>query len=233
MLRLLSEFTIPKRNGANEDCTRVTLSFDHDSVVVCDGLGGEELPSLAAQVVADSMVQFPEVLAQCESLDQALAKTAILASEAISEKEEKLDSGRIAASMAMLVRSGHTYYKVWCGDVRIYHVRAGTLLSVTEDHSQGTDLVKRGMYSKEEVRRLRRVRSGLVAVSRDPARFEGCLLEDVQASDRFVICTDGFWAWFGEQELVDLISDDCFEEAKARVRDFAQDDATFVCLEVC
>ncbi|MEZ4885210.1 MAG: protein phosphatase 2C domain-containing protein [Chitinophagales bacterium] len=95
----------------------------------------------------------------------------------------------------------------WVGDSRIYHIRAGNILYETEDHSLVNELIKRGEITTEEakVHPQRNVILRAISGSDNPSQISVHQIEEVEAGDFFMLCSDGILESVDERILVTLL----------------------------
>ncbi len=166
--------------------------------VVADGLGGHRDGALGAQAVMDAAATV--VRERTELLrTQPAEALALLCSDA--------QAAVVAASakahstvVALWLHQNHVYW-MHVGDSRFYHLRAGSRLARTRDHSAAQILIDLGEISEAEVAnhpdqsRLYRSLGG--AKLPKPDIGSGAILPD----DVLVLCSDGFWEYISETEL--------------------------------
>ncbi len=106
---------------------------------------------------------------------------------------------------ALLIHGGH-YACVWCGDFRVYRLRAGELTRLTRDHSEVQDLVDRGILDEDEARSWPRrniITRGLgVADTPDLEIVDGPALP----GDRYLLCSDGLTGPVQDSEIATLLA---------------------------
>lgn len=176
--------------------------------IVSDGMGGRTGGRMAAdQVIATATHVFHDLGEDdAGSLPGLLktmadeAHTVIRLSGLSSEKEPH------ATFVALIVRSD---YAVWAhaGDSRLYHFRAGRILHRTEDQTYASYLRSHGRH-KQAIEAERRFKHMLVS-SLGLARPPSVLIDDtsdLRSGDAFLLCSDGLWAHFSDDELGDALA---------------------------
>ncbi len=108
---------------------------------------------------------------------------------------------------AILIRSGFCY-GAHVGDSRVYRVRAGEVLQLTEDHTLINYKLKHGLITKEEAATM----GGKNVITRAVGHRDYVQVDtadiDVQPGDRFLLCTDGLHGYLeSDREVGDLIGD--------------------------
>ena len=184
--------------------------------LVADGMGGHGGGDLASSAVvaalqtvgepdsaAGLLNQFEERIIQVNSDLRALAKS----------RATQVIGTTIAA---VLVHGSH-YACVWCGDSRVYLLRAGALTQISHDHSEVQDLLDRGILEPREAKRWprRNIITRALGVS-DQAALE---IADgpIQPGDRFLLCSDGLTTHVEDSEIAALLGGDEPQRVCARL----------------
>ena len=194
-----SIFQESRKGGRKYNQDRMGYVFSRESlmIIVADGMGGHLHGEIAAQITVEFVGQKfqregrPKLPDPVAFLNEALngAHAAILQ---YAEEHGLLESPRTTV-VAAIVQDSHTWW-AHAGDSRIYHIRAGQILSQTRDHSRVQQLVLQGI-----------VREEAVAAHPDRNKIFNCLgahvapqIEITQrarltAGDTLLLCTDGVW----------------------------------------
>jgi protein phosphatase len=194
------------RRKVNEDA--VGVSEAHGVCVVCDGMGGHASGEVASRMAVDVIVRGlqrdlpplgPVVRGAAgrdrEAVAAALTRAIDAANAAVFERgrsDPAIESGRpMGTTVAALVLAGDAVLLAHIGDSRIYRVRGGELVPLTEDHSVTT--------SHEERRRGRKRKYVTRALgTRKKVRAE-LRFDEALPGDRYLLCSDG---------LTDCVADD-------------------------
>ena len=178
--------------------------------VVADGLGGHGDGDKAAACVTAAMHKaWDDHRAQPENkewLPSAVAK----ANEAVLQMQKET-GGRMKSTLVALEVDDTRARWAHVGDSRLYHISAGHISLVTEDHSVTYKKFRAGEITRMQMN-FDEDRSSLLRAVGDPTR---CLPEiggsdgPLGAGDAFLLCTDGFWEYLHEEEiLVDSLKAD-------------------------
>ena len=96
---------------------------------------------------------------------------------------------------ALLIRA-NLAFAAHVGDSRVYRVRKGAVLQLTEDHTLINYKVKHGMMTKAEAEKA----SGKNVITRAVGHKDYVQVDtadiDVAAGDRFLLCSDGLHGYF-------------------------------------
>jgi PPM family protein phosphatase len=159
-LEVVGRSDVGRVRVSNEDSYGYDLY--HGVFVVCDGMGGHAAGEVASKIAVESVLSYfrdQEPLAADAALADAPLGAQML-SDAVNKANENIleyAQGHASASgmgttlvAARFVDGKFTIAHV--GDSRIYLLREGTLLQLTEDHSLVMEQVRRGIMTMEEAR---------------------------------------------------------------------------------
>ena len=193
--------------------------------VVADGMGGHTGGALAAeQVVHTAKTSLEQFSATDENPRQMLenamreAHTMIKASRFMNE----MDPHSTAVMLLLLpgkITWGH------CGDSRLYHFRGERLVERSVDHSYVEYLISAGKITAQQA--LTHPNRNVLLASlggQEEPKITLSETVDLVAGDAFVLCSDGLWAYFKDEELGMLVARNSARQAceilidKARMR---------------
>jgi serine/threonine protein phosphatase PrpC len=94
------------------------------------------------------------------------------------------------------------------GDSRVYHFYNGKLVFQTRDHSASQLAVMMGEIKPEEIRFHEARSHVLKAIGQaNPLKPEISEEKLLRGNHAFLLCTDGFWEYVTEQEMVKALSE--------------------------
>ncbi len=113
---------------------------------------------------------------------------------------------------ALLIRGGLAV-AAHVGDSRVYRVRSGAVLQITEDHTLINYKIKQGLMTRGEAERT----VGKNVITRAVGHKDYVQVDtvdvDVQPLDRFILCSDGLHTYLqDENEVAQLLADGPIEE---------------------
>ncbi len=113
---------------------------------------------------------------------------------------------------ALLVRGGFAF-AAHVGDSRVYRIREGKVLQLTEDHTLINYKVKHGMMTRQEAEKT----TGKNVITRAVGHKDYVQVDtadlDCGLGDRFLLCSDGLHGYFtSDKDVSDLCSDGDLEE---------------------
>lgn len=182
--------------------------------VVADGMGGHTGGALAAeQVVHTAKTNLDQFATADESSQRMLensmreAHTMIKASRFMNEKDPH------STAVMLLLQPGRV---TWghCGDSRLYHFRGKKLVGRTIDHSYVEHLLAAGKITPEQA--LNHPNRNVLLASlggQDDPKITLAEVTEPAAGDAFVLCSDGLWAYFDDEELGTLVADNSARQA--------------------
>ncbi len=210
---------IGRRRASNEDA--FGMDEELHLFVVADGMGGHAAGEVASREAVDQVVAM--VRRQRAALD--VVRHGDRSVEAIRRVQRAIESAIQAATymvfamaesdpehrgmgttVSCLLVLGDLAITGQVGDSRVYRVRAGNVLRLTEDHTLVAWQVKQGIITEAEAERSphRNVITRAVG-SRDYVQVDTSLV-DIAAGDTFVVCSDGLHGYFRDDaELAPIV----------------------------
>jgi serine/threonine protein phosphatase PrpC len=198
--------------ATNED--RCAFIVPHDPVlfaakgllaVVADGMGGHQAGEVASSMAVDivSRVYFEAAAAPRDALLEAFD----VANREIYEAGQhagRRGMGTTCTALAIVHRS-----VVWAhiGDSRLYHVRRGKLLQLTEDDSEVGSLIRSGWMSAGEARRhpQRNLLSRALGLDAEAKPSTPASSLVARWGDKYLLCSDGLHDVVEGQELESVL----------------------------
>lgn len=193
--------------------------------IVADGMGGRTGGRLAAdQVVSTAENLFKDMTERDSTYRDLLlhlaaeAHTVIRLTAIAAEKEPH------ATLCALIIKKN---YAIWAhaGDSRLYFFRGGKLVHRTEDHTYAEQLRQEGREDADLVAsRYKNILVSALGINKKPKVVIG---EDatLRAGDIFVLASDGMWAYFEDDELIELLHSMTAREASERMVSLARERA--------
>jgi hypothetical protein len=110
----------------------------------------------------------------------------------------------MGTTVSMMLVADRNAFIAHVGDSRIYLIRQGQIHQLTEDHSLLREQLRRGLITEEEAKRsphqsvITRAVGAHLYVDIDKLFFE------ILPEDQYVLCTDGLYEYFSDDELREI-----------------------------
>ncbi len=184
----------------NEDTTLCKQSEDFLLAAVADGLGGHGGGKTASTRAIQSLEEQEPLIQNMneESLREACAK----ANHAVLDAQTT--QVRMKTTLALAAVSNSALALLHVGDSRAYLIRAGEIEYQSQDHSVSQLAVLMGAIRPEQIRfhedRNKVLRSLGTEAGATPEIF--LVDEPLREGDAILLCTDGFWEYVTEREML-------------------------------
>jgi protein phosphatase len=223
--------------------------------VVADGVGGHSKGEVASQEAVEQLRMW--VRGRRKELEALRSRVGQGDEEAHWEIRRLLENGvqsacymvfsmaeldpdkrGMSTTMSCALIGGGTCYAAHVGDSRVYRVRDGQVLQITEDHTLINYKLKQGLITPEEAAKM----SGRNVITRAVGHKDYVQVDtadvDARAGDRFMLCTDGMHGYLDdEREVAELIGEGALETGVAAAVALAnqrggKDNITVIAVEV-
>ncbi len=219
---------VGQRRESNEDAFLAddTLGL----YVVCDGVGGQAKGEVASAEACEAVRNFirtsqaalddhlaaptDETLAALRRLVESAVQSACYLIYGMGEQDPE---GRgMSTTLSALLVGGAQAVIGQVGDSRVYRLRDGRALQLTEDHTLAMHKLKLGLVTPEEARTMKGRNTITRAVGhRDYVEVDTGHV-DLRAGDRFLLCSDGLHGYLRPGEVEALLGEGRIEDAAAR-----------------
>ena len=195
----------------NQDSMVHKVTSNYGFFVVADGLGGHHAGELASQFFCQGMIRqafrYQKLISKSKkNAQQVLIKWV---NSAINDMED-LFSGDVRAmdshtTAAILYLDENVSATIHCGDSRIYRLDEKRVIWRTKDHSSIQEQLNKGLIIESEM--------GLHPDQHQLARtiniqkihqVEVNIYPPIKKGETFLLCTDGFWEFIKEKDLLQL-----------------------------
>jgi serine/threonine protein phosphatase PrpC len=222
---------VGRRRNVNED------AFSRDDILglylVADGVGGhakgEVASSEAVQHIHDFMIRNRHVLLpisqqrarrdEIRRLLEGAVQSACYVVHGMAEMDPQ-QRGMSTTLSALLVCDTFAV-TAQVGDSRIYRVRGGKATQITEDHTLLNYQVKKGEISADQARYMRGKNVITRAIGHKDYVEVDTLFLDLHAGDKYLLCSDGLYAYLHKGELESVLVEDAIDKAPERFIELA------------
>lgn len=192
----------------NQDFMAHIVNETYALFVVADGLGGHHAGEKASRFFCQGLLKGADTYSKQMGQDPVDTFAAWLAA-AVNEMK-RLFSGDITGidahtTCAILYLDERQVLTAHCGDTRIYRMNPQQIMWRTQDHSIPQQLLNAGKISEQEMARhseqnqltrtINILKADEVEINRYPSMNKG---------ETFVLCSDGFWEYVKQAELLQL-----------------------------
>jgi PPM family protein phosphatase len=190
----------------NQDRVAIAVAEHSALMVVVDGMGGHADGARAAQLTQQVIVEAFWAVAQ--PLFDPLGFLHLTLGRA-HEELVKLGAPlaleqRPRATCAVCLIQEHASWWAHVGDSRLYHLRHGTLLTRSRDHSHVELLLREGLISAEQAHNHPMRNFVECCLGGDPIMPDMSLSRrrPLERGDVLLACTDGLWGSLKDAEIV-------------------------------
>ena len=245
-LEVVGRSEVGRVRPSNEDSFGIDLR--QGVFVVCDGMGGHAAGEVASKIAVDTVLSYfrdHEPLAADASLVDAPLGAQML-SDAVNKANESIlayvDGHATASGMGTTLVAARFYDAKFTiahvGDSRIYLLREGSLLQLTEDHSLVMEQVRRGVLTLDEAKKssaqhiITRALGTEDNIPPDLAEFPA------QEGDILLLTTDGVLRHLEDDQIHDILAntqplqDACDKLIESALDAGGEDNATCVLIRV-
>jgi len=209
----------------NQDCYGELELADASMhlLVVADGMGGHRGGEVASRMAVDAMIE--QVMASAHAPAVRLRSAVEVAHARVMDAsaENPRLRGMGTTLVALLFGPGPQASFAHVGDSRIYRLRKGELVQLTDDHSIVGELFRAGRLTEEEARTHPQSNEILRAIGTQGLVQPDVETFDVELGDRFLLCSDGLSGMLLRDELIEGLSIEDPARSVARLIEMANE----------
>lgn len=194
----------------NEDSGAFAVRENAAYAVIADGLGGHGQGDLASKAavaaVKECCLGMPDDMPVTEEL---MVEWFNKANKDVMEMQNEQCQMKTTLAVLCVNETRATAHMAHLGDSRIYHFENGKCVFYTFDHSVSRMAVLTGEIELKDIR-FHEDRSRLLkAIGKsDDVKAETKTIHfDKNASNAFLLCTDGFWEYVTEEEMEQTLAE--------------------------
>ncbi len=196
--------------GGEDDAPRSIGMRGKGVLAVFDGMGGEQAGEFAGFTAAEKLGEHRSALLTCRDMEDfkdAVGAYVLSVNGVLRRRRDELGAA-VGAAMALLLLRGREALACNLGDCRVYCLRSGKLTQLTRDHTLAAFLARRGDISPEAARtdpRRHALMRHLGSEGEGEALTPGFRRLELEAGDRFLLCSDGVSGSLEEDRLLRLL----------------------------
>ena len=227
--RYQAEACVAKHTGDRTEQQDRAAVFAHPSrkgtlmAVLADGRGGHSGGAMAAeQVILKARQNFESFAPASESAPDLLRSIIDEAHIVIKLTRFTSEQDPHSTAVVFMMQPDRADW-AHCGDSRFYHFRSGALVSRSSDHSLVEELVRKGRLDSEGALRHpnRNVLLSCLGSEREP-RVDVGHVSPLVGGDAFLLCSDGLWAYIGEEETGAILASQSPRDAASTLIELAR-----------
>ena len=184
--------------------------------VVADGMGGHEAGEVASAAIIEHCQQTSEP-GDLNSFISEVQNRLLQVNQSIRQMaSERYNNATIGSTVVVLLAYGKQCAYLWVGDSRIYRLRNAKLEQMTRDHSMVEQYIEQGIMTVEEASHSNISNVLTRAVGGEDEMQIDLKVDEIQADDIFLLCSDGLYREVSEADMTQLMSrgDDCSSMTK-------------------
>ena len=193
-------------------CEKKYLEKEVVLAVVCDGMGGLNYGEVASHMGVEScekwFYSFWSNKATMPTTEMVIKELATLIAD-INRKvfEYSLLSGEhMGTTLSAIMLFDNKYVIGHVGDSRIYGLKKGKLIQLTEDHSLVAKEVQAGVITEAGAKTDRRKHLLTRCIGLKEKVYPQLLCGEICEGNAFLVCSDGLWNRLDDQELQHAVS---------------------------
>jgi serine/threonine protein phosphatase PrpC len=200
-----AEISLVGAREENQDRIVCTVDAHAALIAAFDGMGGHADGARAAELARKTLLA--RFAAQPHPLLDPLSFLHLSLGAAHTEMVAiglhlPMEQRPRATGAVCLVQDGTAWF-AHVGDSRVYHLRAGQIVSRTRDHSHVELLLQEGLISAQQAQSHPMRNFVETCLGGDPMLPEMRIGRSVQVlpGDSLLVCTDGFWANLMDEDI--------------------------------
>ena len=180
--------------------------------VVADGMGGHDGGEVASDVAVRTICS--EAFSRenqgdagdLEAVERLLDDSFQTANNTVKSQAEEKGNDMGTTLVALLLLEEGVAFMANVGDSRGYLIRDGALHQVSKDHSLVAKMVERGKLTPEQARVHPHSNILLRTVGTERDVDIDIFRVEVEAGDRFLMCSDGLWGEVEDQDIENIMN---------------------------
>lgn len=230
VLHAAQRIDIGRARDHQEDAAGIFVPGDPDTLarkgclyLIADGMGGHNAGEIASHA-AISEIERVYYTAPEDDVASALRRAIASANETILRiSQANSQHTGLGTTAAVVIVRGREVHVANVGDSRVYLVRDGVALQITEDHSWVEEQVRAGLLTPEQARVHPRRHIITRALGGGPGIQPDLYAGVLQPRDGLVLNSDGLTGHVSDQEIGEIVGAYAPEQAAQRLVDLANE----------
>lgn len=204
-------------------------------IAVADGMGGHEKGEIAAKITLEVLKR------EKPKTEKEIINSLKKARDFVEYfKDKNPEAYGLGTAVAGLIKQNDYMIIFNVGDCRVYKKVGRFLRKLSRDHTLVEELINKGYLDEYEAKHFpnRNVLTSAVVGDDYQTKLEVFTKEiKYKKGDIFLVCSDGFWEVFDEEELEEILSSDDIKEISDKIfksleKKVLNDNITFVILKI-
>ena len=173
--------------------------------IVCDGVASSPFGEVASKQICEAAPRFFSQNHESSS-DINFDSLAIYLRESLAKMESiHPEIKGMSSTIVLLYFASDGASIAWMGDSRLYHIRDGKILYMTEDHSLANDLKQKGLLEENQTPSRNFIVRSMNTRTKDSFSIQLIPVSNLHEGDFFLLCTDGVLENITNQNLTELM----------------------------
>ncbi len=212
----------------------------HGLFMACDGVGGAPGGEVASKMACELIARhLDKHLPSHEGIEVIRQSVQSARMQMTTYTITKPHLFRMCTTLTLVYYYNAQVVIAWIGDSRIYHIRDGTILFKSKDHSQVQEWVDVGVLRPEEAitHPMKNVVTRVLGPNHKNVEPEVLTITELRPGDQFVLCTDGILDGLAEPALLGILSsekniDEKISAVDAHCKAWSNDNYSMVLIEL-
>ncbi|MDD5580980.1 MAG: serine/threonine-protein phosphatase [Methylobacter sp.] len=192
----------------NQDYMSYIIDDSYALFVVADGLGGHQAGEKASRFFCQGLLGVAPTYINWMAHNPVETFSAWI-DDAVSEIKKLFADDKLAnkahTTCAILYMDEQQVVTAHCGDSRIYRMNPQQILWRTLDHSIPQQLLNEGLITEQDIAlhpEQNKLTRSINALKQHESEIK--LYPAIKKGETFILCSDGFWEYIKQQELLQL-----------------------------
>jgi PPM family protein phosphatase len=193
----------------NQDAMAHIINDDYALFVVADGLGGHHAGEKASRFFCQGLISLAEKYSKLMEEGNPSETFSAWLKSAVKEMrrlfQDDISADQAYTTCAILYLDNRIVLTAHCGDSRIYRMNSRQVLWRTRDHSIPQELCNQGLITEQEIAKhpAQNQLTRSLNVQKEH-NVEINLYPPLKRGETFLVCSDGFWEYLNQDELLQL-----------------------------